>query len=107
MSSDGSLLKACTLDDLEEGEIFLAEVPGAGRLALYKIGDDVFATDDTCTHGQASLSEDGFVEAFIVTCSWHDGAFDVRTGQPVALPCTIPLRTYKVTVEGDEVFVSV
>lgn len=99
------LVKACDLSDLEEGEIFKVELGDDRKLALYLVDGKVYATDDTCTHGQASLSEDGFVEEFIVTCSWHDGAFDIRTGEPQALPCMIPLRTYKAVVQGEEVFV--
>jgi len=101
----GTLVKACELSDLEEGEIFLAEVDGAGKLAIYKIGDAVFATDDTCTHGQASFAEDGYIEDFTVTCSWHDGAFDVRTGEPTALPCMVPLKTWDVVVQDEDVMI--
>lgn len=106
MSSE-TLVKACQLSDLEEGEIFQVEVEGAGKLAIYLVGDDVFATDDTCTHGQASFGDDGYVEDFTVTCSWHDGAFDIRTGEPTALPCMIALKTYAVTIDGNDVFVAV
>lgn len=99
------LIKACALSDLEEGEIFQAEVEGVGTLAIYTVDGDVFATDDICTHGQASLSEDGYIEDFKVTCSWHEGAFDIRNGEPMALPCMDKLKTYTVTVQDDEVFV--
>ena len=102
-----SLAKACMLSDLEEGEIFQAEVDGAGKIALYMVGDEVFATSDTCSHGEASLSEDGYVEDFTVTCSWHDGSFDIRTGEPTALPCMVAIKTFPVTVTDDEVFVAV
>lgn len=93
------------MSDLEEGEILKAEVEGVGTLALYTVDGQVYATDDMCTHAEASLSEDGFVEGFKVTCSWHDGAFDIRSGEPLALPCMDKLRTYPVTIQGDEVFV--
>lgn len=105
--SSGTLVKACQLSDLEDGEIFQADVDGVGKLAVYKIGDAVFASDDTCTHGQASLAEDGYIEEFNVICSWHDGAFDVRTGQPTALPCMVALKTYEVVVQDDDVMVSI
>ena len=101
------LVKACLLSDLEEGEIFRAEVEGAGKLAIYTVGGDVFATDDTCTHGQASLGEDGFIEGFTVTCSWHEGAFDIRTGEPTALPCMVALKTYTVVVQDEDVLVAI
>ena len=101
------LVKACEMSDLEDGEIFKAEIDGVGPVAIYRVGDELFATCDTCTHGQASLSEDGYVEDCKVICSWHDGAFDLRTGEPAALPCMVAIQTYQVSVEGDEVFLEI
>ncbi len=100
-----ALVKACRLSDLEDGEIFKAEVADHAPLAIYLIGDDVFATADVCTHGEASLSEDGYIEDGQVICSWHDGAFDIRSGQPCRLPCMDPLAIYPIRIENDEVFV--
>lgn len=100
-------VKACDLSDLEDDEIFHVVIEGQEAMAFYLIDGDVFATSDTCTHGEASLSEDGFMEDDKVVCSWHDGAFDVRTGEAMRPPCFEPLRTYKTEVRGDEVFVEV
>jgi len=99
------LVKACQLSDLEDGEIFKAEVADHPALALYMIGDEVFATSDICTHGEASLSEDGYIEDGQVICSWHDGAFNIKTGEPCRLPCMDPLKTFPIRIDGDEVFV--
>jgi nitrite reductase/ring-hydroxylating ferredoxin subunit len=99
------LVRACSRDDLEDGEIFKVEVDGVGAVAIYCIGDEVFATSDVCTHGEASLSEDGYIDEFRVVCTWHDGQFDLRTGEPKALPCFEPLKTYAVTLQGDTVFI--
>ncbi len=41
----------------------------------------------------------------LVECPWHYGTFDVTTGAPVSLPCSIPLKTYPVQLEGDDVYV--
>jgi nitrite reductase/ring-hydroxylating ferredoxin subunit len=103
---EDALVRVCDLDDLEEGEIFKADLAGAGPLAVYRVGDDVFVSSDTCTHGEASLSEDGFVEGYTVTCSWHDGTFDIRTGEPTSLPCMVALKTFAVTVRDEQVFIS-
>jgi nitrite reductase/ring-hydroxylating ferredoxin subunit len=100
-----ALVWVCSRGDLEDGEIFKAEVDGVGAVAIYCIGDDVFATSDVCTHGEASLSEDGFIDGFRVVCSWHDGQFDLRTGEPMALPCFEPLKTYAVMRDGDAVYI--
>ncbi|WP_157219192.1 non-heme iron oxygenase ferredoxin subunit [Flavisphingomonas formosensis] len=100
-----ALIKACDLADLEEGEILKADLEGQPSIALYRIDGEVFATHDTCTHGEASLSEDGYIEDGQVICSWHDGAFDIRTGQPCRLPCMDPILTFPIEIRDGEVFI--
>jgi nitrite reductase/ring-hydroxylating ferredoxin subunit len=104
-NSGQTLVKVCQLSELEEGEIFHAEVAGSGNFAIYLVEDKVYATDNTCTHGAASLAEDGYVENHTVTCSWHDGAFDIRSGEPLALPCMVALKTYPTVVKDGEVHI--
>jgi nitrite reductase/ring-hydroxylating ferredoxin subunit len=55
----------------------------------------------------ASLGADGTLDGFTVECSWHGGKFDVRTGAPLGLPCTEPLKVYALTVEGPTLFITV
>lgn len=100
------LVLVCASADVEDGEIFQATVEGIGKLALYRVGTALFASDDLCTHGKASLSEDGFIEGFTVTCSWHDGKFDIRSGEPCALPCTQALKTYAVIERGADLYIA-
>ena len=100
-------VSVCKAADLADGDMKQVEVDGVGKLAVYRVGDDYFATDDGCTHSKGSLAEEGYLEGHRVTCTWHEGAFDVRTGQPLALPCTQPLKTYPVEVQDGAVLVSV
>ena len=66
----------------------------------------VHAIDDTCTHAEVSLSE-GEVEDCTIECSLHGSRFDLRTGQPTALPAIRPVAVYPVTIDGDDVLVDV
>ena len=75
-----------------------------GRLAVYNLEGQFYVTDDECTHASASLA-DGFLEDGIIECSLHSGAFDVKTGAVKSPPCSFALRTYKVVLQGDDVFV--
>ncbi len=93
-----TLTPLCPLDEVWEGAIRLAELPDGRRLALFNIDGEVLATDDTCTHGAASLSEDGRVEGPYVECGWHNGRFDVRSGEACAMPCSEPLRCWPLRV---------
>ena len=107
MSEPKGRMRVCAVADVESGAILGVEIAGLPRLAVYRVGDEFYCTQDMCTHGAASLSDEGDLNDYIIECTWHDGKFDIRTGQPCALPCTEALRTFPVTVEGGEVFIDV
>ena len=77
---------------------------GDKRLAVFNIDGKFYVTDDECTHASASLA-DGMLDGEVIECCMHLGAFHVPTGAVKAPPCSVALRTYKVLIQGDEVFV--
>ncbi|WP_116135337.1 non-heme iron oxygenase ferredoxin subunit [Trinickia diaoshuihuensis] len=82
----------------------LAGVYVAGRdIALFAVGDEIFATDNQCTHGEARLS-DGFLLDDEIECPLHQGRFSVRTGQAMCAPVTGCIRTYPVKIENGRIF---
>jgi nitrite reductase/ring-hydroxylating ferredoxin subunit len=91
-------------DGWQDNEIRRVEIMGRAPIALYRVDGQFYATDDTCTHGEASLA-DGFLDDFSVVCPFHSGSFDVRTGRPTSPPCYEPLASYRVIVDNDVVFV--
>ena len=88
----GDAVEICEDWAVEPGTARRVTVNGRA-LAVWNVGGEFHVTDDTCTHGFASLAE-GTLQGHVVTCPWHGGAFDVRTGQPVAAPCTDPLAVH-------------
>jgi p-cumate 2,3-dioxygenase ferredoxin subunit len=88
----------CRLEDIPVGTIRQEFLPDGTLIALYNVDGRIYATADTCTHAAASLSEDGTLKGQIVECGWHNGCFDVTTGEPCASPCTVALKTYGVDV---------
>lgn len=77
----------------------------AGRdIAIYTVGDEVYATDNICTHGQARLC-DGFLDGHEIECPLHQGRFDVRSGRPTCEPVTEAVRSYPVRIDGPRVVV--
>lgn len=93
------LLELCASADVAPNCAAKVEKGGLS-LAVFNLGDEFYVTDDQCTHGPGSLSE-GFIEGDTIVCDFHDGAFNIRTGEVEAPPCMIPLRTYAVhTVDG-------
>lgn len=71
--------------------------------AVYRLDGEFFATDDLCTHAMVSLSYGDVVDGQIF-CPMHGGAFDIRTGKPTELPCRLPLKTYAVVIDGEDLY---
>ena len=101
----GGATRACALSDVpEEGAI---RVELAGRpVCIARSQGEVYALSDVCSHADVALSE-GDVEDGAIECWLHGSLFDLRTGQPSGLPAVRPVPTYPVTVEGDDVLVTV
>jgi anthranilate 1,2-dioxygenase large subunit len=95
--------KAASLDALRDGEVLGVEL-GGKALALFRIGDEVHATDGICTHALALLAE-GFVEGGTIECPLHQAVFDIRTGEVLSGPATEDLEVYRVKIEGADVLV--
>lgn len=95
--------RVASLADLEPGKPLRVEVDGE-PVALVRLGDDVLAVHDTCSHQEASLSE-GEVWDREIECHLHGAMFSLDTGSPSCLPATKPVPTYEVTVDGDDVLV--
>ncbi len=98
-------IDVCGTADVGVGGTRRVETGGL-TLALYNVDGSFYATDDHCTHGPGSLSE-GELFGFEIECDFHQGCFDVRTGEVTAPPCMIPIKTYAVIVEGDRVMVEI
>lgn len=90
--------------DIDEDATLQVSVAGQ-RLCLYNLGGDIYATDDECTHGKASLAEGLIVDGGQIECSLHEGRFDIRTGKAVAPPCKRDLRCHAVRVQDGMVYV--
>ncbi len=105
MSASPQRIELCSTADVDIGTALKVETEGL-VLAVFNVNDAFYVTDDTCTHGPGSLSE-GYITDDVVECDFHNGAFNIRTGEIVAPPCMIPLRTYKTVVEDGKVFIEV
>ena len=98
---------ACRLADLPDGGSLRVDVEGH-RIALVRIGDDVYAIGDRCSHADISLAE-GEVDPDTrhIECWKHGSSFSLETGVPDVLPATRPVPVYDVTVDGDQVLVTI
>ena len=99
--------RACRLDEIKPGTARRVDI-GDHRIALVRIGDDVYALGDRCSHADFSLSEgDVWEDELEIECPKHGSTFSLRTGKPQTLPATKPVPTYRVEVRGDDVYIGV
>jgi len=78
---------------------------GDKDVCVARIGDDVFAVADMCTHSEASLSE-GDISNYKIECWLHGAEFDLRTGAATTPPAVEALETFEVQRDGDTVTIS-
>jgi len=100
-------LRVCQVDDLKQGQSLRIDIQGdmTAAIALHRVGDEFYATDDLCTHEKWSLGEDGALEGHEIVCCLHLAAFDVRDGAPTRFPASVPLKVYPVRVVEGEVWI--
>jgi nitrite reductase/ring-hydroxylating ferredoxin subunit len=100
-----SRVELCKVEEVGAGEVRRVEAAGL-TLAVYNVDGAFYATDDACTHGPGSMSE-GFVEGDVIECNFHQGRFNIRTGEVVGPPCMVPIKTYTTVVENGRVYAEV
>lgn len=96
----------CQAAEVAAGEMKRVTLPGLEPLAVYHLDDGFFVTDDTCTHGQASLAQ-GCIEEGEVECPAHGGRFEIRTGIAVGFPAAVSVRCYPAKVSDGNVYAEV
>lgn len=98
-------VELCSAEEIAAGAALKVETHGL-NLAVFNVDGEYYVTDDTCTHGPGSLSE-GYIEGDVVECNFHNGQFNIRTGEVVAPPCMIPVKTYPAKVENGKVIIEI
>ncbi len=92
------------LDEIPKS-VAIRKVLGGREIALFRMGDEVFAIDAVCPHRRGPLDSGDLDEEGIVTCPWHGWRFDIRTGKSPTHPGQV--LTYPVRREGGRVIVSI
>ena len=98
-------IKLCRADEVAPGTALKVEADDL-ELAVFNVDGEFYVIDDHCTHGPGSLSE-GYIDGDVIECNFHNGQFNIRTGEVVSPPCMVPVKTYPTVVEGGEVFIEV
>jgi 3-phenylpropionate/trans-cinnamate dioxygenase ferredoxin subunit len=96
-----TLVRIGAISEVPEGQARIYEVEGRS-LCVANVGGQVLAIDNVCTHDGGPLG-DGTLWDGQVECPRHGARFDLRSGRPVTLPAVMPVKTYAVQVDGDDV----
>jgi len=97
--------KVAQVSDLAPGEMKQVSV-GDTEILLARYKDEFFATAAHCTHYGAPLV-DGVLHGKRVVCPWHHACFDVTNGDHIEPPGCDSLPSFAVSVDGEEVYVTV
>ena len=97
--------KVCDVKSMKNGDLLDFDIYDK-KILISKSKDKVYATDRICTHAYADLST-GFIneDQKTVTCPLHMSAFKLEDGNPQNLPAEEPLKTYKIKIEDNYIYI--
>jgi nitrite reductase/ring-hydroxylating ferredoxin subunit len=98
-------VRAANVDEVPPGKMKCVRLAGRAIL-LANVDGNFYATDDTCTHEDASLSS-GSLKGELVKCPLHNSRFNVRTGEVIEEPARADLKTYPVKIAGRDILIAI
>lgn len=100
-----AFFKVGKTDDVRPGQAKMFEVEGRA-IAVCNVGGEYYAVDNTCTHAEGPLGY-GELEGHEIECPHHGARFDVRSGDVTASPAVLPIDTFKIRIQGEDIEVEV
>ena len=97
--------QVASLDEVPAGKTLTVMIEG-NEILLCHTSEGLFAVDNMCTHAAARLCE-GRLRGQRILCPMHGAAFDVRSGEALSRPASVPLRSYPIKLVGDEIHLSI
>lgn len=76
-------------------------------VVLFRIGSDLYAVEDVCSHDGQPLTDGPVSAAGGVECPRHGARFDLKTGRPLCMPAVEAIRVYPVQVDGTRILLKV
>ena len=102
----GTWKEVAVVSEFEKTDRKLVDLGDEKYIGLFKVGDDYFAIDGTCSHEKASLVL-GEICDHEVMCPLHGARFDLRTGRHLSLPAVRPVSSFPVKVVGGKIQVEI
>jgi len=83
-------------------------VVGGRPVTVVRIGDDLYAIGDTCSHADVSLSEGEILcDSREIECWKHGSAFSLVTGVPQTFPATQPVPVFAASVVDGDIVITI
>ena len=96
-----AFMKAAKLAEVPIGMVKYVEVDGE-EIALCNVGGFLYAIANVCTHDGGPLNQ-GSLDGYEIECPRHGARFDIRTGKVLRMPAVLPIQSFEVRVEGDDI----
>lgn len=100
-----AFVKVARVSDVPEGKVVVVEVEDE-EVALCNVNGEIYAIANLCTHDNGPLNA-GHLYGEEIECPRHGARFNVRTGEVKVLPAIMPLPTFEVQVQGEDILVDV
>jgi 3-phenylpropionate/trans-cinnamate dioxygenase ferredoxin subunit len=101
MSTEAS--PAAHVSDVSPGKTLKVELAGEAVL-LCNVAGRIYAVEDRCSHDGGELDQ-GELDGCRIECPRHGAYFDVTDGTALTLPAILPLRTFSVRVESNDIYI--
>ena len=98
-------VKVAVEGEIPPGTARRVDVAGTPVALVLSREDGYFAVLDRCSHADVALSE-GEVDGCTLECWLHGSQFDLRSGEPLSLPATVPVPVYDVRVVDGAIEIS-
>jgi nitrite reductase/ring-hydroxylating ferredoxin subunit len=79
---------------------------GEGKILVMRNGESWFAYAPICPHRGAPLRFAHHVGNTLI-CNWHGSEFDLRDGRPLCGPAECYLSVWRVSIDGDSVYIAI
>ncbi len=96
-----AFVSAVRASDVPDGSVQVCDLEDR-EVAICKANGQIYAIDNLCTHDDGPLDQ-GEIDGFEIECPRHRARFDIRTGEATRGPAIMPVDTYPVRVNGEEI----
>ena len=96
-------IKVAKIDEIAPGERKLVDLDEV-TVAVFNIDGSFYCIEDVCTHDSGPVAA-GPLDGYTIMCPRHGALFDVRDGSVLAMPAVVPIPTYEVKVDGEDILI--